>query len=540
MKMKKLVSSIVVGAISISMAGCGLKIDSMESPKENSEVASETIEAADENINVSEENADQTDEFTIPEEETTVLFETVSEAYKAEDGTEILTATLIYPVVSIQGKGEIAQKINDNIESEIERFHFSVQETLEMVQSDYEYYKTEEGYDFYAYSLESRFELERNDMGVISFTLLDWSYTGGAHGNYGTTGLNYDAATGELLTLASLSSDPDQFKTLTGDQFVKLSETTSYQQRLFETYDRQTLMDNLFQEFNWYLSASGIVFIADPYLLGPYAAGSIEFLIPYEDCKVLKPEYQYQGNYERMIPQGDPIEKDLNGDGTPEEIIFKVEYSEEDYTAIVTFQINRADITHDAVLAFPNEEFYLVDLDQNDPYIEVALQDYGPSDDPMTYFFRYLEDGTTVLLGGISDLWSSSTTQLVEDGLLKGSTRLSVLQTWYAPAHWKLEGNKLKKVEETIYYPYPEALVENGLLKNITVYKDADQTSDSTILTPQDGPVKFVATDDKNWIQVQTKEENSYYLMIEEYSKVESDGVLLEATEVFDSLIIAD
>ena len=91
MKMKKLVSSIAVGAISISMAGCGLKIDSTESPKENSEVASETIEAADENINVSEENADLTDEFTIPEEETTVLFETVSEAYQAEDGTEILT-----------------------------------------------------------------------------------------------------------------------------------------------------------------------------------------------------------------------------------------------------------------------------------------------------------------------------------------------------------------------------------------------------------------------------------------------------------------
>ncbi|NTV78495.1 MAG: DUF3298 and DUF4163 domain-containing protein, partial [Clostridiales bacterium] len=470
----------------------------------------------------------------------TVTFQKEDQSFQADDGTEILTTKCTYPIVTIQGNEEAAKKINKDIEEVVSNFNSAIDETLEMARTDYDFAKSDGEFEFYGYSIESDFELELKSSNVISFTLLDWYFTGGAHGNYGTRGITYDAATGDRITLDSLTTNAQEFQTLAGNQIEALSKTASYQERLFENYDKQTLMDSLYLENCWYLSPSGIVFFSDPYLLGPYAAGTIEFLIPYEDISILKPEYLYDGNYERKAFFKDQLEKDLNGDGKAEQILLDVTYSEEDYTATVTLSINGNVVPVDTYFDYPDQEYYLIDLDENDSYIEIAIQDYGPSDDPTTTFLRYKEDGSTILLGEITDLWSSSNSQLLENGLLQGSSRLSILQTWFAPAIWKLNGDKLEKVDEEMYYPYENSMTDNQILKNITVYDEMDKASKATILTSEDGPIRFIATDNKNWIQLQTQDDRSFYLFVNDYSKIESEGTLYEATEVFDSLIIAD
>ena len=542
MKSKKIFLSMIVGMILFSITACGRNEDNADSINETQASEINIAEPEDETNIVDGENLEESQsiEEANADEIITVTFQKESQSFQADDGTEILTAKLTYPIVAIQGNDEIAKKINDDIDKEIKSFDSAIQETLKMARADYDFYKSDGEFEFYSYSIESDYELELKSENVISFTLLDWYYTGGAHGNYGTRGITYDAVSGKQITLDSLTTNPEQFQTMVADQMVKLSKSASYQERLFEAYDRQTLMESLFLENCWYLSPSGIVFFSDPYLLGPYAAGTIEFLMPYEDISILKPEYLYQGNYERKVFFKDIVEKDLNGDGTAEQVFVDVNYSEEDYTATVTLSINGKEVPLDTFFDFPDQEYYLIDLDKNDPYIEIALQDYGPSDDPTTTFIRYKEDGTTILLGEITDLWSSPNSILSKDGLIQGSSRLSILQTWFAPMYWKLNGDKLEKVDEEMYYPYENSLTENQILKNITVYDEMNKTSNSTILSSEDGPVRFIATDDKNWVQLQTQDERSFYLFINDYFKVESEGTLFEATEVFDSLVIAD
>ena len=546
MKMKKWMRNLVIITVILCLTGCGVKESVEEDTTSQTAILEESVNATDNEDgagNIGEEETAQeeiSEEIVIPENNIVIEFETMSEEYQAEDGTEILTTSLTYPVVTIKDNEVASEKINMDILNYKEQFDTGVLEMLEMVRSDYEFAKSEEGMDFYSYSLESRFEPERKDDTILSFTLLDWSFTGGAHGNYGTTGVNYNAVTGDKITLETLTADREQFKSFAGEYFLNLSKTTGYQDRMFEPYDQQTLLENLFLEGKWYLGSSGITFFADPYMLGPYAAGTIDFLIPYEEFPLLKPEFGYQGNYERVIAQGNTVEKDLNGDGQQDKVLFGVNYSQEDYSAMITFQVDGKDVASDAVMEFPKEEYYLIDLDQNDNYIEIAILDYGPSDDPVTYFYRYLEDGNVIMLGSITDLWSSESCSLIENGLIEGSTRLAPLQTWFASAHWKLEGDKLEPLEEGMYYPYKTSMRGNNILKNVTVYEKMDQSSKKTVLTSADSPVIFVATDNKNWVELETGDERTFYLYIEEYSTVESDGNMLEATEVFDSLIIAD
>ncbi len=73
-----------------------------------------------------------------------------------------------------------------------------------------------------------------------------------------------------------------------------------------------------------------------------------------------------------------------------------------------------------------------------------------------------------------------------------------------------------------------------------TVYDKMSQEGKQTILTPQEGSVRFIATDDKNWVELETADEVHYFMYLKDSSMVNSDGNEIAATSVFDSLIIAD
>lgn len=547
MKIKKYLAGILIATcISVITACSSNPITEFGRPANETTAEGETINSTETENAVTtgsnEENGESEEsnqEMKIPKEMVNVQFRTESESYKADDGTEILTYTMTYPEVIIDGKEEIAEKINHDIESYRTAYDTSVSQMLETAKEEYEFMKSEDGIEHFTYSMETSFYLQRKDDNVLSFTVFDWNYTGGAHGNYVSTGINYSVISGKKIKIDNLSEDTQAFRETSGKYLYSLSKTPGYKERLFEEYDEQSLTDSLFMEGKWYLSNEGIVFFADPYMIGPYAAGTIEFVIPYEELSGLKDEYAYHGNYEQMVARGNTVQRDINGDGKEDTILFDVDYAE-DYSAKVTFQINGQDIKSDAVLENPSEEYYLVDLNQEDPYIEVAVQDYGPSDDPMTYFFRYLEDGSAVLLGSITDLWSSCTSRISDNNLIEGRSRLAILQTWYAPALWKLENDELIKVDEPMYYPYESSITENRILKDITVYDKMSQEGKQTILTPQEGPVRFIATDDKNWVELETADEVHYFMYLKDSSMVNSDGNEIAATSVFDSLIIAD
>lgn len=275
----------------------------------------------------------------------TVTFQETLNEIKADDGTVILTNSVQMPVVSIEGAEDIAEKINADISAYYESF--SIDETLSMAKEDYAASLGEDGWEFRGYDAAVTAKVTRMDDAVISFELVSSSYTGGAHGNYGSIGRNYDAKTGELLSFDEISEDYEAFHATVLDYMVNLAETPSYKDKLFENPSKADLDSALFRPESWVFTLSGVSFMIDPYLLGPYSSGEIYFMLPYEKAYDLglKGDYRYNGNfveeryyiykydsetYEPIIDETPDCYFDLDGDGTEEGLAFYGYYVDPD------------------------------------------------------------------------------------------------------------------------------------------------------------------------------------------------------------------
>ena len=128
------------------------------------------------------------------------------------------------------------------------------------------------------------FTAVRADSNVVSFLETSQYYIGGAHGMYYYSGLNYDTRTGERINFADLSANADAFRQDTLAFIHDLAATAAYQGIMWGN-DADEQQEILYQDERWYLSTSGLVLFSNPYELGPFFAGEIEFTIPYSDLE---------------------------------------------------------------------------------------------------------------------------------------------------------------------------------------------------------------------------------------------------------------
>lgn len=248
-----------------------------------------------------DENA-PADEITTDDEQSdgvSIEINTFEDERTAEDGTVLYRRSYSQPTVTIEGNEEASEKINADIQSRIDAFMASEQMYNDAAEF-YEVTQSEEDFIFHEYIESLDYSASRADTSVISFVETTYSDTGGAHGIYGGFGLNYDARTGELIKFAELSDDPDKFYNDTLAYNRELAQTDEYKERMFEEgfLGEDEFENVLYADEKWYLSNEGLVFISNPYELGPYAAGMIEFVIPYDELNEmgLKEEYSYSAN----------------------------------------------------------------------------------------------------------------------------------------------------------------------------------------------------------------------------------------------------
>lgn len=282
-------------------------------------------------------NASVEDTQAVPN--VTVTFEKILDETKADDGTVIHVNSVQLPVVSIEGAEDIAEKINRDIAAYYDTF--SADEAISMAKEDYAASLEEDGWNFIISYCNSIYtEVTRMDDAVVSFEITYDEYTGGAHGNGGTVGRNYSTKTGELIAFDELSEDSEAFRAVVhNDMFLLATESPAYQDKLFSSPTKADLESILFRDEGWVFTLSGISFLVDPYVLGPYSSGEIHFRLPYEKAYDfgLKEAYRYTGNFvderyyiykydhETFAPIVDSTPDcyfDLDGDGTEEGLAF--------------------------------------------------------------------------------------------------------------------------------------------------------------------------------------------------------------------------
>lgn len=112
----------------------------------------------------------------------------------------------------------------------------------------------------------------RNDDKVFSFIYEVTSYTGGAHGNYGAICYNFNPQNGFKYKNSDVFTDIKKVHNAVLEKLDKYE----YKDSLFPDYkDILTDIFNMNDDFNLNIKEKSVDMIFDPYILGPWAAGTI-------------------------------------------------------------------------------------------------------------------------------------------------------------------------------------------------------------------------------------------------------------------------
>jgi len=137
------------------------------------------------------------------------------------------------------------------------------------------------------YGLEIEQSVLLNTPTVLTIEEFNYAFTGGAHGNYGTTYYNFDATTGKVIQLKDILVDnyAIPLKTIAESIFKK-----SYLEAGMTNYSEAGFYfeNDVFKlTENFAITKEGLKFLYNPYEVAPYALGQQEVIIPYVDLKKL-------------------------------------------------------------------------------------------------------------------------------------------------------------------------------------------------------------------------------------------------------------
>lgn len=232
-----------------------------------------------------------------------------------EQDTNRWLAHTEYDTLSVSGEGyeAVAEGVRLWSEARAEELQKLSSEIAEYAAKDEAFSDAES--TAYQYSIYQSLEAARADSRVISIIEMYSEYSGGAHGNYWYHGYTFDAKSGQLLELADILEDAGGFQEAAADYIIqKLEENRG--EGLFPEYEdavRDIWTRN--EGPDWYLDAAGIMFIFNPYEVGPYAMGDVRVMLPYEEfAPYIKDEYEtLAGPGAAKVPEDAVVSLLLNG-----------------------------------------------------------------------------------------------------------------------------------------------------------------------------------------------------------------------------------
>jgi hypothetical protein len=161
----------------------------------------------------------------------------------------------------------------------------SMREIGEIFIKDYDDFKSEIPESFGGWHYTANVNVEVLTDTLLSMSVNDEYYTGGAHGGSGVYFINLNPKTGAEFTLDDfLKPDYQDELTSLGNEIFRetraLPDTASLSDNYFEFPENKFELNK-----NYGFKKEGIVFYYNNYEIAPYAAGPTEVLIPYEELR---------------------------------------------------------------------------------------------------------------------------------------------------------------------------------------------------------------------------------------------------------------
>ncbi len=264
-----------------------------------------------------------------------------------------------------------------------------------------------------------------------------------------------------------------------------------------------------------------------------------------------------ENNYLISVPVGDSYQIDLDEDGSLDTVQYDVDPDTQDASGAWsmgmpnTFSVNGTSFLSDDAEnpmsdydiwmadAYNPDAYYLVDLDASDGYYEIALVDYGPSDDEVCYLFRY-DSGSMSYLGWIPSCPEYDTITFYGDGTVQALCTMDVMQTWRGFRTYQLSEGTIAAVEGELFTPYSYDDAQEVYLKvALTVYAEPDLSADTLVLEPSEDALSFPLTDGESWVQIVCADGSTGWAYFTDYFMVQNGDEMVDDTEVFENLIFA-
>lgn len=208
-----------------------------------------------------------------------------------EESNQCVTALMDYVVITKGLNEKASARINAFVEKEMKGNAPSMEINLDSFILEGESFFKEFPESAAGYSMEVKQEVVFNTSEIFIVEENLYSFTGGAHGNYGTIYYNFDAANGELIALNDiLRTGFEEALKIKAEELFKaeyLEEgATEYSEMGFYFENDQFTLTN-----NFAIMKDGLKFLYNPYEVAPYALGQQEILIPYTSLKdLIKPD----------------------------------------------------------------------------------------------------------------------------------------------------------------------------------------------------------------------------------------------------------
>lgn len=234
--------------------------------------------------------------------------------------------------------------------------------------------------------------------------------------------------------------------------------------------------------------------------------------------------------YPQSCQFGKTYQYDMDGDGRKEEVcltykedvensVFDVQLNLEGHLIIpdTVYDLSRDDVNY---FCLNTEEYFITDISPHYEGLEIAVMDYGMSEDLVTHFYTY--DGEFNYIGSVGGFPFKKHMNLdgfVWDGCVRGVVRTDLINTCFSYATWYYDYDlkKLIASEDQEFTMVPTGAYK--LKKDIEVHADQDPQSPMKTIKAQD--IFFMETDGLEWIKIKGKDGTEGYLYIDEEGKIE-------------------
>lgn len=339
--------------------------------------------------------------------------------------------------------------------------------------------------------------------------------------------VHYDAVQYEIPVSSVMLLEEQHVANLTNNElWIARNEIYARHGKIFQN----EYLNAYFNSCSWYEAKDGKNEISEREL-NEVEIANLKMIVAAEEA------YAKEHPYPKQYMAGEEIEIALSDTEKAQRVYYEVTVGEDwENTCVLTIDETAYNLADFITLFTPVEDvFYVTDISQYDGYLEIAILDNGPSDDPVTHFFQY--HGELQYIGEVQgfpfeDYGNNGLDGFTGQNAVMGTGRTDLIETAYVEAYyWYNSQEQAIEPMNLVSYGY-KWFDAHELYVDIPVYYCKDENAPALTLQAQE-EVFFIATDCKEWILVRGKDGVQGYIYVK-------DGQILNigrpAEEVFSEL----